>query len=161
MPPGYCVCLFLSPWCTEATILSTNQQMGMCSSTFSAPFQTAWYPNGGVLKTVEYWKQEWLSTLNLGPCPTFGNWNGSISRLSCTKPSCSAPWKRGMGERKAVSQLKKRRSEMLVIVVLPVFYSLHTNDNSNIKSSTLFIKKNIQNTLHTHTHTHTSGEVKG
>ena len=48
------------------------------SSTLSAPFQTAWYPNGGVLKN-RYGSLR-LITLILGPCPTFGSEYGPFGR---------------------------------------------------------------------------------
>jgi hypothetical protein len=53
---------------------------GVFSSKFSAPFQTAWYPNGGILK-VGAPQHAYSGTL-----PNFWQWNHKQNGLGRTEP---------------------------------------------------------------------------
>ena len=73
-PRGYCVCLLLSPWCTEVPILSTNQRTACVAREIAGTLSGSQYPNGGVLRE---------STAQCGSVrvtPTFWQWKRNLYR---------------------------------------------------------------------------------
>ena len=72
IPCGYCVCL-LSPCCTEATILSTNQQTACVAQPCRHPFRCPTTPTEEYYETstahAHFWRWKW------DLCRTFADWS--------------------------------------------------------------------------------------
>ena len=86
-PCGYCLFVFspLSHGSDDSVGKSTD---GMCSANLSAPFQTPWYPNGGVPK---------IGTDKLGSVRllwvTFGGGNSNRTAPNRTAPIHTVPYR--------------------------------------------------------------------
>ena len=87
IPRGSCVCLLLSPSCTEVTILSTYQRMVCVARTYRHPFRRLSTP------TEEYCKTRTARYGSVRITATFGG--GSVTRAVPlqTEPTHTLWWK--------------------------------------------------------------------